>query len=87
MMEPSMQDASIQARDGSMIQDSGDYTRVVFSSQSPETVPEQSHEHTERRILKKKKKDRNMAIPFMILILMDFMIILLLWIVYEAVRI
>ena len=81
-----MQDVSIQARDDSMIQDSGDYSRVMFSSQPPETVPE-SHEHMERRILKKKKKDRNMAIPFMILILMDFMIILLLWIVYEAVRI
>ena len=34
---------------------------------------------------KKRKKNRDVTIPFMILVLMDFMIVLLLWIVYEAV--
>jgi len=86
-MEPSLQGTSIQARDESIMQDSGDYSRVVFSSQPPETIREQSQDHMQRRILKKKKKGRNMAMPFMILVLMDFLIILLLWIVYEAVRI
>ena len=84
-MEPSLENASIQTRDdAALLQDSGEYGGVEFSSQPSKVVPVQSQE---RRILKKKKKSRNMAIPFMILILMDFMIILLLWIVYEAVRI
>jgi len=84
-MEPSLENASIQTRDdAALLQDSGEYGGVVFSSQPSEVVPVQLQEC---RILKKKKKSRNMAIPFMILILMDFMIILLLWIVYEAVRI
>ena len=34
---------------------------------------------------KKRKKSRDFTIPFTILVLMDFMIVLLLWIVYEAV--
>ena len=34
---------------------------------------------------KKRKKSRDVTIPFTILVLMDFMIVLLLWIVYEAV--
>ena len=78
-----MQDASIQRRDDST-GDSGEY-RVVFSSQ-PEAGPGQPQGRMARTILKR-KRERNLVIPFMILVLMDFMIILLLWIVYEAVRI
>lgn len=73
-MQPSTTDVSIQNRDDVVSRGDDDQPVILNPSQPA------SAERTKRR-----KKSRDMTTPFMVLVLMDFMIILLLWIVYEAV--
>ena len=76
VMQPSSIDVSIQNRDGVI-------TRVGDENEPMMLGPSQPVSNAAER--KKRKKNRDVTIPFMILVLMDFMIVLLLWIVYEAV--
>ena len=77
-MHPSSMDTSIQNRDDIRIR-GGYENRPVMLGASQTAIP------AEGMIVGQRRKKRDMSIPFMILVLMDFMIILLLWIVYEAV--
>ena len=78
VMQPSSIDVSIQNRDDATRRNGDESQPLIFN-------PSQSGGVTAERTERKRKRNRDMAIPFMILLLMDFMIILLLWIVYEAV--
>lgn len=80
-MQPSSIDVSIQSRDD-VITRVGDEGEPVILNPSQSVTTVVAEQMPER---KRKKRTRDMAYPFMILILMDFMIVLLLWIVYEAV--
>ena len=73
VLQPSSLDVSIQNRDD--IVSGADDPTMLGSSRPISSAPER----------KKRKKKRDVTIPFMILVSMDFMILLLLWIVYEAV--
>jgi len=71
-------DTSIQNRDDVIVGEDGDDRQAMLG-------PSRSMTPAERILAAKKRKKRDMSMPFMILVLMDFMIVLLLWIVYEAV--
>ena len=75
VIQPSSIEVSIQNRDD-VVTGAGDESEpMVLGSSRPVSSPAE----------KKWKKNRDVTIPFMILVSMDFMIVLLLWIVYEAV--
>lgn len=80
VIQPSSIHGSIQNHDDIIVRDGDEEEPLILDHSRPVTVAAE-------RILagRRKKKSRDMAIPFMILVLMDFMIVLLLWIVYEAV--
>ena len=73
VIQPSSIDVSIQNRDDRVADENE--PMVLGRSRPVGSAAER----------KKRKKNRDVTIPFMILVLMDFMIVLLLWIVYEAV--
>lgn len=82
LMRASSMDSSVQNRDD-IVRRSSDEEEPLLLSPSHRTSINAERMAIAQR--KRRKKNRDMAIPFMILLSMDFMIILLLWIVYEAV--
>ena len=82
LIRASSMDSSVQNR-GDIVGRGSDEEEPLLLSPSHRTSINSERMAIAQR--KRRKKNRDMAIPFMILLSMDFMIILLLWIVYEAV--
>ena len=75
-MDPIAEDVSIQNRDDRITMDDGANEPLMSGA---------ALQHVSDAAKRRKSKKNHAIIPFVILVLMDFMIVLLLWIVYEAV--
>ena len=82
LMRASSMDSSVQNRDDVAGRQSDEDEPLLLSPSQITSINAERMAISQR---KRRKKNRDVTIPFMILLSMDFMIILLLWIVYEAV--